>query len=270
MAVVKCIALFQLQTTASQPNNPEKRLGGWSESWYSATASSIDATIPIFQTWCQRRVGILSTGAAIVGQRYQIVSPAGAVASRNLRYPGLAGPADQPQAALLMKGISTNGRNRRLFTWRGIPDSQIVEGEYSGNGTFPAALQVLINNTGGWSMRARVLTATTYPLLQITSAGVFTTEVDHPFADGAMVRVLRSRDANGITVSGRFQVIAPITARTGTLFLWPTTATKGGSVRSDSVDYYQINAADISVLRAVVKKVGRPFTPYRGRATQRH
>ena len=75
----KITFLFQLATNVSTPSAVARRIGGWSESWYSADATISAAITRVNATigdWGDNIIGsraaLLPTGASIVGQRFQI------------------------------------------------------------------------------------------------------------------------------------------------------------------------------------------------------
>jgi hypothetical protein len=274
MPHTKCTMLMQLRTNVDQPNSPISRIGGWSESWYD-TNTAISAVRPPFIQLCQKRAALLPAGAAVVGQRYQQVDPVGASSSTSFSFPGNARfttssdvlAADMPQNALLCAVIGASVKNTRRFTLRGLPDAVVVGGEYNpGNSAFSTALQAFFNELDLYWFPGRDLSAPTYPLLTIDSLGNFASEQATLFVVNQMVRVLRTKDADGRLRGGRFQVETMNPGGyTGKLAGWTFGACKGGKLRADSMIWAQVRPANISIGRQVTRKVGRPFTQYRGR-----
>jgi hypothetical protein len=279
---IKCTALFQLSTNVDFPNASSRRIGGWSESWYFPGTSVTNAAF-LFQGapsvaglaipgWCSYRAAILPTGAAIVGQRYQQVNPTGATQTTGQMFPGSSGlTADIPQQAVLIYCPAAGANNIRRSTLRGIPDSAIVEGEYVALAGLNNAILNWFSFLSNFQFRVRDLSQPTFTILNITAAGLVTCETPHTIAQGAMVRILRTKTADGDLVGGRFQVatIGPLGNQL-TLTNWtPAEATTGGRIRVDAIAFPFVNAAACQIGRAVTRRVGRPFTSYRGRRARR-
>jgi hypothetical protein len=279
---IKCTALFQLSTNIDFPNLPSRRIGGWSETWYFP-GTSINAAMTFFQGgtfgfgpnvpgWCSYRAALLPGGAAIVGQRYQQVSPTGATQTVAQLFPGASGfQADIPQQAVLIYTPAAGANNIRRSTLRGIPDSWIVEGELAVPGSVGFPFNPFFQILGNFQIRCRDTSQPTFTILSMTAAGVLTTELPHTIVAGQMVRILRTKTVDGDLLGGRFMV-----SSTGpgnnvlTLFNWtPAEATVGGRIRVDAIAYNFVNVGGCQVGRAVTRRVGRPFTSYRGRRARR-
>jgi hypothetical protein len=279
---IKCTALFQLSTNIDFPNLPNRRIGGWSETWYFP-GTSLTSAMNFFQGasftlgfglpgWCQYRAALLPNGAAIIGQRYQQVSPTGATQTTAQLFPGSSGfAADIPQQAVLIYTPAVGVNNIRRSTLRGIPDTWIVEGELSVPGSLGNPFAPFFSQLANFQIRCRDTTQPTFTILSMTAAGVLTTELPHTIVAGQMVRILRTKTIDGDLLGGRFMV-----ASTGpgnnvlTLMNWtPAEATVGGRVRVDAIAYNFVNAGACQVGRAVTRRVGRPFSSYRGRRARR-
>jgi hypothetical protein len=267
MSFTKCTMLFELATnkTAGLSNN---RIGGWSETWYRTTITGLKGA---FETLCQARARLLPNGALVVGQRYQELVLGGGSQTASARYPGIGGnPADVPQMALLCRASAQGAPNRRGITLRGIPDAVVVQGEYAPTTNFTNDLQAFFTllKSNLWRFRGKDLTATQVPLISISSAGLATTALAHSFSNGTVVRILRAAKLDKEVVSGLFTLGGA--APTGTTFTmpnWGPDATTGGLARLEGTVYPVVNEVNIS--RVVVRKVGRPFSGYRGRASNR-
>jgi hypothetical protein len=162
-------------------------------------------------------------------------------------------------------------RNIRRVALRGIPDINVVEGEYQPQGTFPANLNSFIQALAAWQFRGRDLSQAAQPVLTIGATGLVTAVSPLAFIQLQMVRVLKAKDSSGNLRGGRFQVatVGP-NANQITLLNWPFGACTGGNVRLDTANIYaSVDAANTTSGRIVVKKVGRPFTQYRGRRGRR-
>lgn len=279
---VKCTAFFQLATNVDFPNLPARRIGGWSESWYFS-GSTIASAIPFWvgqafglglqsAGWCGYRAAMLPGGCTIVGQRYQVVNPTGPAQSTGLLFPGTAGEqADIPQQAVLIYCPGAGTNNVRRSTLRGVPDPRIVEGEFQPAPYFTTAINTFFSFLANFQFRCRDLSQPTFTILSITAAGLVTTETPHTITQGQMVRVLRTKTADGDLVGGRFQVasIGPNNNQL-TLTAWtPAEATSGGKIRIDAIAFVTVNASQCVLGRAVTRRVGRPFGQYRGRRSRR-
>lgn len=266
---IKCTALFQLATNVSDPTATQRRLGGWSESIYS-TQNDANFVQILFQNWCQSRAALLPAGAAVVGQRYQKVDPAGISSTSARVYPGTAGTqADIPQMCLNMRAQGVGVRNIRGIQLRGIPDARVVEGEYSPSAAFEAALTALYNRFFDFNFRGRNLDSAQAPIFSIDVNGVYFTTVDNVFQLNNIIRVLRTTDSNKEQVGGRFRVSAVTSTRSGTLFGWNLGNCTGGRMRVEEIIYPGFLSGGISGRIITSKKVGRPFKQYRGRASRR-
>src|SRR5260370_34435175 len=79
---VKITLLFQDATNVGQPSNPNKRIGGWSESFYSPQPTAAGAIPAVLGTGqftkglAGYRATLLPQGGAIVGQAFPVVAPA--------------------------------------------------------------------------------------------------------------------------------------------------------------------------------------------------
>jgi hypothetical protein len=267
---VKCTALFQLATNTSDPTAVARRLGGWSESYYRPDADIGSTLITNFNTLCQRRAALLPSGAVIVGQRFQVVNPAGTSQTAARRYPGTAGTqADVPQMALLCRAPAQSAANIRPLILRGIPDARVVEGEYSPSSGFTTAIESFFSwLSANWQFHGRDLSANTVPIYSIDALGVATLEANTTAVLGSMVRVLRTTDVNKDQVGGRFRVSAAASSTQITLQGWTLGACKGGRLRVDADTYLTIGSP-ISISRVITRRVGRPFEQYRGRQSKK-
>lgn len=278
---IKMTMLFQQSSAPSSPGAPVHRIGGWTESWYT-NQSTISAAINLatqsaaplgLQTVgiVPARAQLLGLGAAIVGLRFQSVVPAGPSQSVAVNYPGNAShPNDAPQLALLCKAPGLNVNNVRRFTLRGLPDANTIEGEFSNDPVFSPALTAFFASLVNWQFRGRDLSQLANKILSISALGVVTFEVGVTYNVLDFVRILKSKDSSGNLRGGRFQVgsIGP-GPNVITLNNWGFGATTGGTGRKDVVVFPAVDAANTNFSRVVTRRVGRPFTQYRGRRSRR-
>lgn len=274
---IKMTQFLQITTNVSLTAGTLQRIGGWSEGWYYP-GTSIQGAIDAYTTEIAglpalgaARGALLPRGGAIVGQRFQQVNPTGPSQSTAFRFTGeFMNNTDQPQAALLMRVKALNANNVRLHIIRGIPDIQLVEGEFSPQPGYLTSVNRYISSLGNWLFRGRDLSIQPVNIFTISSAGLVTTEAPHGLVVNDLVLIQKSLDADGLFVSGRFMVatVGPGT-NAFTTTAWTAGACTGGRVRKDGIVFPTVNPGQTTVSRAVVKKVGRPFVQYRGRASRR-
>jgi len=266
--MIKCTALFAYNSNVSGINTTLRRSGGWSEGiYYDGTAAQAASA---FIDWCALRAQLLPKGTAIIGQRYQVVDGGSSTSGR--LFPGnVAYAADVPQAGVMLTAEAANGVNVRRWTYRGIPDIMTTEGEYVPTPTFKTLLRnaAQFATGGAWRFRARVLDNPLYELVSITEAGVLTLYSDSDFQVGDVLRMFKVTDENDNSVTGTFKVAVRTTAGIFTLAHWPGKVAISGAVRKETLDFFQINGTTLSDGKLVVRKVGRPFGGYRGRASVR-
>jgi hypothetical protein len=266
--------LFQLTTAPTQATKAIAHTAGWSESHWRQTLLAQDS--PALTRLLRSRASCLPKQGAMIGLRIGNFTIAG-----NRLLPGQTsirkflkpGPAtfncDVPQMALELGG-ATSGLNSSKFSVRGMPDNQVVNGEYAPQDAWDQYLQEYMNalTADGWQMIGRVLSNPTYAINGISTTGVCTLKVLVPFVNGTQIRLLRVRDENGFPISGVFNA-SQVAGSTFVLDNWVQgTVVKGtGSVRVDAIDLFTFT--DMEVSRVVTRKVGRPFEQYRGKRSKR-
>jgi hypothetical protein len=247
--------------------------GGWSETfwWGGAAAPNL-----VGSTLVSTRATLLAKTCRIVAARVQqydltnsIFTPQGSISQLIQRQGNAAYAADLPQVALGLVATSAQGANSRRFTLRGIPDEMMQNGEYQPTPAYKGQLTAFINAVIGdaWSFPGLGLDQ---PAARIssTAAGKVTVDDATPFAVGNYVTFLKCRDVNGKPVSGRFRVTAKDVNTLTLDGLDPAIVTKNvGRLRRYAAGLLTINA--IGIGRARVKKIGRPFDQYRGRASKK-
>jgi hypothetical protein len=274
---VKLTMLFQLTTNISHPLSPNRRIGGWSESWYfpgqdaaAARAAALNGVgnIPSIMS---TRAGFLPNGAAIIGARFQVVDPRGPSQSIGVSLPGTYNvESDVPQMALLVRIPGVGVNNVRTTILRGLPDDRVREGELFATQAFAVAIGAWVTSLPPWRFRGRDLSQPTIKMISISSTGVVATETPHGYGMGDMVRISRTVLSSGDFGGGRFQVsVLGPGALTFTVLNWDQGLGLGGSVRKDGIIYPQPDISNLSFQRVVVRKVGRPFVGYRGRRSRR-
>lgn len=276
----KLTMLMQLATNVSDPTATQRRLGGWSESWYWEGASVQDLFVYAFggqigvgegQTGlCPVRAAMLPFGASMVGQRIQQVDPVGQSQSLSRLFPGTAGlNADVPQMALLCTIPGKNVKNIRRTILRGIPDARVVEGEFFPSNAFVANLNLFFDVLSNWRFRGVDLSQAEIPIISVAADGTIQMQgLSAGFAVNDLVKVLRSSDANGSPVGGVFMIETIPSATSIKVRGWTAGLCTGGKVRKHAFVYPVVDGDNCAIGRIVTKRVGRPFTQYRGRRSK--
>jgi len=272
MPVYRYDMLLQLTTSPTQAGKAIAHSGGWSEShWRADLLPPSNVNI---QRLLNARAACLPRQAAMIGLRIGTFTLAGnkvlpgpTSITRFLK-PGGAFDCDVPQMGLELSG-STGGANSSRFTMRGIPDAQVVNGEYAPSVAFKNRVQEYMNSLSGnnWAMLGRVLSNPTYRIVGITGLGVATFTAAPAVAVGDYMRLLRTKDEDQFPVEGAFYVSA-VVGNTVTYANFPAVVVRdSGNARKDEVAIYSF--LDVNTSRVVVRKVGRPFEQYRGRRSKR-
>ncbi len=283
--------LFQLTTNPTNLSNAIPHTGGWSEStWIAAGAPTSMQTY--LANWAQIRAIMLPGQAAIVGGRL-----ANYTLSGNRLLPGgtsnfkflVAGNSnygtDVPQMALELGGSSGALPNANRFTLRGIPDAYVVYGEYQPDPNFKAAVTKYINFLTGGRQNVQGVTSGFIGRVLNNPVGRVQTVVAAAAGAGFNMTVTLSQDVggtinqdylrfhrvsdvNGNPIKGTYLIIGKA-ANVYTLQGTPNqNVTKpSGTARIDLLNLYPYTT--IAPSRILVRKVGRPFQGYRGRASAR-
>lgn len=274
MAVFKFTMLFAHSSAASAPNYPVHRIGGWSESWYvnDTSAAGVLTRATLGNGILPSRAALLPNSGSIVGVRVQQVSPPGPSQTATALYPGTAANlADIPQMGLLCSVAGQGVSNIRRFILRGVPDVMVKEGEYSPSGDYDAAVKAFLSvGILSWNFRGRDLSIPPAKILNVSTLGVVTCQAAVTFPLLGMVRILKSKDTSGTLRGGVYQVssVGPGT-NVFTVLNWQWGTTNGGSVRTEAVVYPLVDTSTAKPNRIVTRRVGRPFTAYRGRRSKR-
>jgi len=261
--MTKVTHLFELVTE-------DGRAAGWSESWYVDDAP-LNALIKL-RSVGGARANLMPTFSKIVGARAAILG--GRSITDNYVINGRTRlPRDIPQMALSVAVFSAEFAQKKTFSLRGWNDDEVQGGAFAPTQTRPQltayAEQLSIS---GFRFRARDISQPTAAILSIDATGVFTLGGDCALAVGDFVTLLRVRDTNGRSVTGNFYVRLVTNARQGQLASWPTGVVVGekGKMRRLSYIYPLVDrGTGIRINRIQTRKVGRPFSLYRGRAAVR-
>jgi hypothetical protein len=262
MAIYKITQIFG-QTTRLQ------RQSGWSETWYlDATEST---AISKADTLNKRRSGFLTRAASITNTRIQLLGGR----SRLLRtvYPGVLG-ADQdiPQMALSCICLGQGVLNQKNFQLRGIPDGNVDGGEFTPTQGFQTAFaaygSALVNE--GFRFRAIDLTAAQVAIVSVSNIGVFALAAPLVYNVGSFIQFLRAKNTVNQAVNGTYYVSAKVDGQNGTFLDWTGGILQlKGKARVKTFVYPLVAANSLEFTQISVRKVGRPFNLYHGRATKR-
>jgi len=257
------------QSTVPGGSPAAVRVGGWSESVYSDYPPSAIME-QRFLDLMNARAALLAVTGSITGQRFQAVDPPGVSTTGTRIVPGASGlQCDVPQMALYYRLRSSTTLNTRPLYIRGIPDARVVQGEYSPSQAYTTALNSYLNQLRYWQFRAKDLSLGSAPIFTITDAGVVTvTEAYMPNVND-YVKVSRTVPQLGGFYGGTFRVSAVASTTQFTLANWVAGDTSQGRVSLIGYVYPSVGAPVDETPRVVVKKVGRPFVQYRGRASRR-
>lgn len=273
MAIARYTMLFDFTTNPVNRQDASAHSGGWSESvWGNPTSD------PAFylRRLAERRGGLLADSCSIIGWRYENFDisgnrllPQGASSGRFL-YPGSQASINMPQDALMCSGSTGTGPNTSRFTLRGLPDTIVVNGEYSPTNGFRLNLDEYFTELRfQWGFIGRVRTNATARVLSINPAtGVVELDANVGGGNGDFLRLLRVRGALGAPIQGAFR----IQAVAGGNYTCPELVgtdldTPSGLARLDQVAFFRYSS--VVRQRTAVRKVGRPFEQYRGRASRR-
>lgn len=270
MATNRLTILFHHQSSdTSSPSAPPVRVAGWSESFYyndSITDSGDIARL------CQRRAALLPQNAFIIGQRYQFAD--GSSRSDSVRYNSNTGLAvDVPQMSLLCSARNLAQQSTRRFMIRGIPDAWVVNGELVGGSAGVAArarINAYFDELADWLWKARDRNAATADIMTIAANGQFNLAQDLAFADGDLLRFQRVVSTVKLPIKGSYRVLSHTSQRVGVFANWNgLTVSNVGKVQLVAFKFVPFVIKAQSFSRVAVKKVGRSFFQYRGRASKR-
>lgn len=267
--------LFSVTTQAANATVAVPHSGGWSESHWVNTPASV--TLADIQAVGTPRANLLSSLASITGYRIQSFSlvgnkmiPEGSRSGRVL-IPGYSfGGLNMPQDGLSIFMTATGAVNVSRQVLRGMPDDYIVNGEFAPNLGYLSRLQTYINAliSQQWKFVGRDRSVPNARVLSIAAGVVQLAGPVGGVANTSFLRLNRVFDVNGNPVKGTFL----ITAIAGNLYtvtgLGTTSVTiPSGTARIDQLALFQYGAGGVG--RTVVRKIGRPFEQYRGRASRR-
>jgi hypothetical protein len=260
--------MYKISFIMTQPTG-KQRVGSWSETWYRDGAAS-EIVAPI-NDWIKRRCAMLPSVAGCNGYRVQLVGGRGEI-TRNYVPGNITTEQDIPQMALNCSCKGSGTQNVKTFQMRGIPDGNVIEGDFQPTAAFNTAFNQFGGQLAGSQFRfkAKDLTKPKVRIVSVTAGGEFTLNGDMDFAVGDFLQVLKCTNTVGDTVKGEFYVQTRTTARTGTFLNWAHgIVTLKGEMRLVAYIYPLVQSGTVKAVYITTRKVGRPFDLYRGRASNR-
>jgi hypothetical protein len=279
----KATILIQHASNVTNTAAAARRLGGFSESWYFQGSSPQDLYAALGlagppgpagnRTLMDARANMLPNGSSIVGVRVQQLDPLGPSQSFAANRPGFSTkPADVPQMALLCTIPGLNVKNIRRAIFRAIPDADVVEGELvEGSSTANQARTFFsVLQQQAFRFRGVDLAQPTVPIITILSDGTVTLGgASAGFAVNDRVKILRTVNDSGDVLSALVTITAIPGATSVKLGNWLPGPCTGGTIRKHAFIYPLVDGVNCSVGRVITRRVGRPFTAYRGRRSRR-
>lgn len=252
--------------------------GGWSESFYIAGTTPLPLT-PLL-VLANARAALLATECTIVGYRSQLVTIAGnrllpgGTGGGSLNVPGGTGNSIGAVQSALMVNLQLNGQPTTVrHRLAGMPDNNVVFGEYGGNNPYPGGLTkwFTVLQTYGAGGIVRDITGNPEARVVSLAGGILTTQSTTGAAVNDFIILRRVRDENGLPVIGSYMVTA--IANVGGTFQYTlqnppaqTVVKPNGTCRKDALTFAAY--ASYTVGRVVSRKIGRPFQQYRGRRSR--
>lgn len=273
MADFKVTLLFSQTTSPDGTFTGSLRTAGWSESWFVQSSSFASVVFQVTSTGglAQSRAGLLANTASLPYARIQQVNPVGANQLYAPGYTGSAGRCDLPQAALRYKVTAVDGVSIRGVDLRGIPDDRIVGGAFSTTIAFTNALNKYRNSLFGFGWFGQDRSVVKKDIASITTGGLVSLTGASPYAVNDVLHITRTKQ----DASGKIERFTASVASVGpganqfTLFTWPNGACTGGKVQKQSIVFLAVDPNVNFQIRASIRKTGRPFDLYRGRASTR-
>lgn len=259
--------MYKITMIFDYANNAGKA-GGWSESWYRD--GSEDDAIRAAGEISKRRAFWLPSTVEILGSRIQLVGGRGRFLEN--RWPGVvqgANAQDVPQMAALLECSGAGVQNVKRYHVRGLPDSYVVGGSLDKTKfteqSFTTWMRTLIAQEARF--RAINLAGTRAKVASIDANGNVVLLAPLTFNVNDAMSLLRVRNSQGKAIRGTYYVETKVDGATFKLRNWTGgVVTLTGEMRAQSIIYPQVSLNNARILGAAVRKVGRPFVVYRGRA----
>ena len=279
MSMVKLSMLFD-------HNLGDGRSSGWSESFYFSDDITGTNWAGALDLVSRARADLLPSKANIIGARVTAINDAAYSAGEPQRgytvsnlYPGgwQGGPhgadnQDMPQVSLIIRGIASGAKNMRTFEIRGMPDDIISQGVYAPSRPYQTRMSAYLRAIAANNMRFRGVdyTKPVGKLVSVDANGNFVFAPTAPLQVNWFIELLRVRDINNKSVRGVYQIGTVAADGAGKFIGWPgNVVNSSGKVRIRSFTYPLFAADSLQAIRTTVRKVGRPFGLWRGRASAR-
>ena len=280
---LKVVLLFQ-DVTQGQVAAPsigltlKSHIGGWSETYYSAYSASIarqtiESGSFSFPGLIPARALLLPRTSLIIGYRLYTF-PGGKGSTYGFGAQGVLGyTTDTPQMGLLLSAADSTGTRTRRWTIRAIPDIFTQFGEFAPDNTYRQSLLNYFQALNNFYWAGQSLPVIDQVIQGCTTLGLCKVlpPVLGAFAPGNNVIIHRAKSPNGSTQKWKTRV-ASIDGVTGDITVSPPPPVPltGGFLKLVATPVLlPFVASSIQVNRTVVKKIGRPFEQYRGRASKR-
>lgn len=275
------VTLIMQDATGAAAGDPtvETRVGGFTESYYSALATPT-AVVDLLingsganQSILRTRAGLLPSSGQIIGYRLAAVLPrTGRAQTKGVSYPGVSfWTTDLPQVSVQYSINSTSSGNIRRAALRCVPDQFVHGGEFQPDDAYTIALAFFAGSLSDWRFLGQDLTTPYTDVSTITAAGVVTFLAPVTIPAGTTVQFKGLLEPiTGTKFSIRSKVrIGALAGTQITLLDWQSGDVQGGQGRQIVYNLYGMDSTSFSVERATVRKVGRPFFQFRGRRSKR-
>lgn len=263
------IKLTMIFNTTSLSGGAVVRTGGFSESWFRLGDTIGSPEIAAARILAQKRAAALPGNDSISYLRFSKVdSPGSGSYVVKAGYPGTFSGADVPQMAVGIKIFAVGSSNKKTMELRGIPDGQIFNGETTFTTPMKGALNTYLTELfSNWGFVGRNLSTPAKGILSIAANGTFVLNQSFAYNDGDLVQVLKTTAA-GRRLKGQILYATKVNDKNGVLNGWKHGDCVGGKIRLSSKVFCPISfdATAVDNAVALVRKVGRPFASYRGRA----
>jgi hypothetical protein len=275
--------VFSVTTEVVIPTVAAAHSGGWTESLWTGGNSYI--SIPDQNALITARARLLPKQASIVGIRQGLYTISGnkllpqGTSGRKTVKAGLDGyNVNLPQDSLELSGTSATTINSNRFRIGCLPDEVVQKGEFAPNTFYTFYLNeymaLLAAGANAWSFICRKLSNPTARVMSITpglnaTATIVVSAPLTPTAGTSYLRLHRVYDNVNEPVKGAF-LVTTVNSPTSYVisgYSGGTVVDPSGTTRIDEIILVPYGLVTVS--RAVVKKIGRPSSSYRGRASNR-
>lgn len=242
---------------------------GFSEGYLTSTASFDNEVAFLRNSFAPKRAAILPVQTSIIGARFYQQGGGRAVPVA-LNFPGTSSTTDLVNCAVLCTSNNASAPVARKWWVHNVPDAQFEGGEYDPSASYAGRFNSYLDTIAAASWVGIVRT-NQIAVVTIDANGLVTCGSAHSFNVGQFVTISRTLTAEGKKFGGLFRVstIGPLSSQL-TLLAWDQGACTGGSMFLKQSQAYVIGASGRPIIdRAGTRRVGRPFSVYRGRSSRR-